>query len=148
MSIFFTSFSFTQETTDSSAVFPLAEGTQPMNMTWLFFKTMGLLVVIILLILISVYLLKKYVFNAGGVSGESGWIRVLGQTQIHPKKILTLVMVLDKVILLGSTDTSVKNLAEFDNLGEIQPFLENLEKKPGVWQENRFLRLIKKNLES
>jgi flagellar biosynthetic protein FliO len=144
----FLEFSFAQEAADSSAVSPLTESAEPLNMTWMFFKTMGLLAVIIILILISVYLIKKYIFNPSDISGESGWIRVLGQTQIHPKKILTLVMVLDRVILLGVTDSHVENLAEFNNTSEIQPLIESLDKKTGVWQDSRFLKLIKRNLES
>ena len=137
-----------QVKSDTAAVMPFSEASQPINMTWLFFKTMGLLVVIIFLIFLSVYLIKKYVFHPNSGTGESGWIRVIGQTQIHPKNILTLVKVLDKIILLGSTDTNVENLAEFNNIPEIQPFLDRMGKKPGTWRENRFLRIIKKNLES
>jgi flagellar biosynthetic protein FliO len=133
---------------DTTGIIPFSESSQPLNMTWLFFKTMGLLVVIIFLILLSVFLIKKYLFNPARGTGESGWIRVLGQTQIHPKNILTLVKVLDKVILLGSTDTSVENLAEFNNIPEVQLYLDRMEKKQGAWRENKFLRIIKKNLES
>lgn len=133
---------------DSSSAVPLNQPAEQINMTWMFFKTMGLLVLIIVLILISVYFIKKYVFNPAGPNGQSGWIRIIGQTQIQPKKVLTLVKVLDKVILLGSTDGNIRSLAEFSNIAELQPFLDNLEKNSGDWRGNRFFRLIKKNLES
>ena len=138
---------FSQTGIDSSAVPPLSKNTQSINMGWLLFKTMGVLVLIILLIFILVYFLKKYFFNSSTAGGDLECIQVLGQTQIRPKKFLALVKVLNRVILVGLTDSSMETLTEFEDTSKIQPYLDKLNKKPGKWNESRFLKIIKKNMQ-
>ncbi len=148
LNILFIVVAFAQSGLDSSGTSPAKEHAQSINLTWLFFKTMGILILIIALIIATVYLMKKYLFQPTGLSGDKDWIRVLSHTQIQPKKFLTLVRVFDRVILLGSTETTVQRLAEFDNLNEIKPYLDQIEKKFPSGKESRFLGLIKKQIEA
>lgn len=138
---------FGQSTTDSSAAGPASRDPQSLNMGWLLIKTIGILVLIVVLIIVSVHLLKKYVFNGSGSMKDSGWIQILGQFQIQPKKHLALVKVLDRVLLVGVTDSSIQTLAEFDDLSGVQPMLERLQTGAGSWQESRFFGMIKKKLQ-
>ena len=117
-------------------------------MGWLLFKTIAILILIIGLIFVSVYLLKRYVFGGSTLAKDSEWIQILGQIQIQPKKFVTLVRVMNRVILVGSTDSSMDTLAEFGDAASLQPFLEKMKTGPGNWNEGKFLGLFRKNLES
>ncbi len=144
--LFATAVGFAQVSADSSTASPA--NPQTINMGWLLLKTIGFLVLIIALIVVSVYLLKKYVFTGTSRVKDSDWLQVLAQTQIQPKKSLALVKVLDRVVLIGMSDASIQTLAEFENLSSIQSYLEKFEANPGSWNEGTFLGLMKKNLKS
>ncbi|GAB4364588.1 MAG: hypothetical protein Kow0042_03290 [Calditrichia bacterium] len=137
-----------QSGADSSMASPATNPTQSLNMGWLLFKTILILLLIIALIFVLVYLMKRFVFAAQGRNRESNWIQVLGQVQIQPKKFLALVKVIDRVVLVGLTESSVQALAEFDDLNKIQPYLDSMKKSANHWSENRFLGIFKKNLGS
>ncbi len=136
------------QTVDDSSAADISSGAQPVNMGWLLVKTMAILIFIIILIFASVYLLKKYVFGTTGGVKQSDWMQILGQTQIMPKKFLVLVKVMDRILLVGLTDSSMQTIAEFEDETKIKPYLEKLQSKPGSWNESKFLGMIKKNLES
>lgn len=136
-----------QENLDSARVTTPVPSAEPVNMGWMFVKTAAFLILIIALILLTVYLLRKYAFGATGPGKNNGWIQVLGQIQIQPKKYLALVQVLDRVLLVGLSDSAMQTLTEFDDLEKIQPFLESLKRQPSAWNERNFLEIFKKNLQ-
>jgi len=136
-----------QESLDTARVVSPVNSPEPLNMGWLFIKTAAFLVLIVALILVTVFLLKKYVFGASAFGKNVEWIQVLGQIQIQPKKYLTLVQVLDRVLLVGLSDSAMQTLAEFDDLDKIQPFLDSLKQQPSAWNEGKFLEIFKKNLQ-
>ena len=146
--LFFIEALFAQSGADSTTVAPAESSPQTINIGWMLFKTIGILFLIIILILLLVFLLKKYVFRSSLRGKESDWIQILGQVQIQPKKFLTLVKVLDRVILVGMTDSSMVSLAEFEDLEKIEPLLETITRKPAAFNEGNFLGLFRKNLES
>ena len=137
---------FGQNFADSSAVG--AGQPEPLNMGWMLFKTMGMLILIIALIFVTVFVLKKYVYGNSFQSAGSEWIRVLGQIQIQPKKYLALVQALNKVVLISITDVGVETLAEFESLDQIQPMLDEMQEKTGNNVDQKFLGLFRKKLES
>lgn len=139
---------FAQSGADSTAVAPVKSSPQTINMGWMLFKTIGVLFLIVALILLLVFLMRRYVFNSPLSGKDSDWIQILGQVQIQPKKFLTLVKVLDRVVLVGMTDSSIVSLAEFNDPGKIEPFLETIARKPAVFNQGNFLGLFRKKLES
>lgn len=145
--LFFSPLVFLQEGLDTARVVSPVPSPEPLNMGWLLVKTAAFLILIVALILVSVYLLKKYVFGASAFGKNAEWIQVLGQIQIQPKKYLALVRVLDKVLLVGFSDSTMQTLTEFDDPEKIQPFLDRLEQQPSAWSEGRFLEIFKKNLQ-
>jgi flagellar biosynthetic protein FliO len=142
--LFLATISAAQTASDSTA----AVSPESIGMGWLLFKTIAILILIIGLIFVSVYLLKRYVFGGSTLAKDSEWIQILGQIQIQPKKFVTLVRVMNRVILVGSTDSSMDTLAEFGDAASLQPFLEKMKTGPGNWNEGKFLGLFRKNLES
>ncbi|GAB4337280.1 MAG: hypothetical protein Kow0037_19820 [Calditrichia bacterium] len=119
-----------------------------MNMGWLLFKTIAILGIIIILIFAGVYFLKRFVFGANAKAGDTHWIKVLGQIQLHPRQTLSLIQVMDRVILVGITESSMQTLTEFENPEEIRPYLEGLQNQGSQWAAGRFKGIFKKHLES
>lgn len=79
-------------------------------------RTLISLIIIVGLVYLSVFGLKRYVFRnkrGGGLP-----IRVLGSSLLGPKKMIYLVEIEDRRLVLGVTDASISTLAE-------------LEKEPG-----------------
>lgn len=119
-----------------------------MNMGWLLFKTVAILGIIIILIFAGVYFLKRFVFGANTKAGDTHWIKILGQIQLHPRQTLSLIQVMDRVILVGITESSMQTLTEFNDPEEIRPYLEGLQSQGGQWTAGRFKGIFKKHLES
>jgi flagellar biosynthetic protein FliO len=99
-----------QDTTRPEIPFPERPGLVGLTLKLLFS-----LVLIIFLIWLSIYLIKKTSMAKGlGLQfGGSGLIEVLERGYIAPKKAVYIVKVGGKVLALGVTDTSITTLAEF-----------------------------------
>ena len=107
------------------------------------------LCLIIGLIYISLYLLKKYVYRT--VSDKSdGIFQILESTSIAPKKSLVLVKVLNRLLVLGISESQINTLTEFeetavsDQLTKIQA--TNLARSGVNFQTQlgNFLRKVKR----
>lgn len=132
----------------SAAAHKLPETSQPLNMGWMLFKTAAVLALIIVLIFVSVYLLKKYVYRGFTSADNSDWIKVLSQFQIQPKKFIALVQVFDRLLVVGITDASIRTLSEISDPQTIQAYLEQMTKAPENWRGNKFLDMLKKNFQT
>ncbi|MBI4531941.1 MAG: flagellar biosynthetic protein FliO [Candidatus Latescibacteria bacterium] len=99
-----------QDTTRPEIPFPERPGLVGLTL-----KLLVSLVLIIFLIWLSVYLIKKTSMAKGlGLQfGGSGLIEVLERSYIAPKKAIYIIKVGGKVLALGVTDTSITTLAEF-----------------------------------
>ena len=75
---------------------------------------MGLFLGLIIgLIYVSLYLLKRYVYRP--ISNNSGGVfQILESTSIAPKKSLLLVKVLDRLLVLGVSESQINALAEIE----------------------------------
>jgi flagellar biosynthetic protein FliO len=85
------------------------------SLVGLMLKLLFSLAIIIFLIWLSVYLIKKTSMAKGlGLQfAGSGLIEILERSYIAPKKAIYIVKVGGKVLAIGVTDTSMTTLAEF-----------------------------------
>jgi len=85
---------------------------------WAVLKIFFLLGVVILLIWAAVWALKK--LSPQVASGRAGGIvRILSTTYLGPKRAFILVEVLDRIMLVGITESDIRLLAEFNDAQEV-----------------------------
>lgn len=70
---------------------------------------------IIFLMLIVFYVLKRFYQPAFGSANSSGVMRIYGQLQIQPRKTIYIVRVLNKVLVIGASENSLTVLSEIND---------------------------------
>ncbi len=70
---------------------------------------------IIFLMVIVFYMLKKFYPQISGSSNSSVSMRVYAQLQLQPRKAIYLVRVLNKVLILGTSEGSLTVLSEISD---------------------------------
>ncbi|MFO8032374.1 MAG: flagellar biosynthetic protein FliO [Desulfohalobiaceae bacterium] len=78
-------------------------------------KVAGSLLLLLGLILLGFYLLKRFGPRAGLRFAAGEQIKLLGQVSLGPKRQLVLVRFLNRLLLLGVTETNIQLLAEADD---------------------------------
>ncbi len=72
------------------------------------------LCVVVAIIYLTVFLLKKLSGSRAGGTGRGKTVQVIEQTYLAPKKSVCLLKLADRAVLVGITDTSINLLTEFD----------------------------------
>lgn len=83
------------------------------NLGSMIFKGLFSLVIVFALIIGFALFLKKFVYNRNGFHVSGGLVKVVSTTFIGPKKSIHLIKVMDKILVVGVTDTQMQTLAEF-----------------------------------
>lgn len=74
----------------------------------------GALVLIIVIIYLSVWLMKKY--SGGKIAGVGNLISVIERRHLAPKQALYLIKVGEKHLLIGASDSGLQKLSDIDDL--------------------------------
>ena len=124
---------------DSSAAgSPIFSGTTFPDTGSLLLRTSGALLLVVALIFVVIFLLRRYVFSRSGSGPGLGEVRVLNTTFLGPKKSIHLVKVLNRVLVLGVSDTQMATLSEF-KAEEAEEFLVRNESER---KEHSFARIL------
>ena len=75
-------------------------------------------IVIALIIIFFVFLKWRYGFS-GGVKGNRKYIQVVESRSLGPKRYLYLVKVVDKLLVIGSTNDGLSLLSEMNDDGKV-----------------------------
>jgi len=75
-------------------------------------------IVIVLIIIFFLFLKWRYGFS-GGVKGNRKYIQVVEYRSLGPKRYLYLVKVVDKLLVLGSTNEGLSLLSEMNDDGKV-----------------------------
>ncbi len=87
---------------------------------WMAFgRTFGMLFLVLALLILVFYLIKKY-SNARGLKGSKNFIKVLTIHHLSPKEKLVLVDVLGDTILIGVTSSNITKISSFDKNVDLQ----------------------------
>jgi len=86
--------------------------------------------IVIGLLLLFLYLLRRFLFRPMGVISSGGQFEMLQQFHLGPRKSICLVKVYDRLFLLGVTESSVTRLSEIDNPEEVAKILAQLKASP------------------
>ncbi len=105
---------------------PEGQAPQPTavpNMGWLVVKTLVLLALIIGLIFVLTWGMKKVLGRNLGLPGQEGWFQILARVPLHQNQFIALVRVVDRVMVLGITEHSITNLGEIPDSPALQEML-------------------------
>ncbi|MFH1194292.1 MAG: flagellar biosynthetic protein FliO [bacterium] len=105
------------------------------------FKIFFVLVLLLGVMYVLLYLVKKYFYSFDTKSSRNVKIEVVSTQAIMPKKYVSVIKVLDKIFILGVSDHSVSLIDKIDG---IPPELIAAVKPAG--KEGNFLELLKKNM--
>jgi len=87
--------------------------TSSSDMWFAFARTFSMLFLVLALLILAFYLVKKY-SNAKGGRGSGNFIKVLCVHHLSPKEKLVLLNVLGDTILIGVTSTNISKISSFD----------------------------------
>lgn len=73
-------------------------------------KTFSVLFILLALILIALYLVKRFWPIGAGLNGSNRWLNIIATAPIAPKKMISLVEVAGEVIVLGITEQHITML--------------------------------------
>jgi flagellar biosynthetic protein FliO len=74
----------------------------------------GALLLIIVIIYLSVWLMKKY--TGGKIAGGGNLITIVERRHLAPKQALYLVKIGEKHLLIGASDSGLQKLSDIDDL--------------------------------
>jgi flagellar protein FliO/FliZ len=83
-------------------------------MEWVLAKTLLSLAAVLGLMIGVVFLLKKFVYGSGTQSSAQVDIRVMGSRSLSPKKSISVVRVMGKVLVVGLSEQGISLLTELD----------------------------------
>lgn len=83
-------------------------------MSWVIVKTFLSFGLILFLMAVLFYALKKFYPNFSGSSQQGLIMRIYGKLQIQPRKSIYIVRVLNKVLVLGVSENSISVLSELN----------------------------------
>jgi flagellar protein FliO/FliZ len=92
-------------------------------------KTFSTLAIMLAVILIGFYLVKRYWPKAAGLMGSHQWVKVITATSIAPKKMISLVEVGHEILVLGLTDSHISLLTKVTDEQMIHSLKASLGKK-------------------
>lgn len=127
---------FAADSTSTKASIPLGTGF-PGGFEMLL-RTAGSLLLVALLVIGVVFVLRRYVFNRNGFGNTEGAIKILNSTFLGPKKSIHLVKVLNRVLVLGISESGIQTLSEF-NADEVESLLVKKIQEP---KEQTFSKLL------
>ncbi|MFH1081208.1 MAG: flagellar biosynthetic protein FliO [Pseudomonadota bacterium] len=78
---------------------------------WSFFKMLAALAVVIALMIVAMYFMKKYFFHSLPDANGSALINIISTRHLSPKHSIMLVEVLGQVILLGVSNQQMSMLS-------------------------------------
>ncbi len=92
------------------------------------------LAVVVAIIYLTVFLLKKLSGNRMGGVGRGRTVQVIEQTYLAPKKSVCLLKLADRAVLVGITDNNITMLTEFDWDSLPEDIIMKTSRIPGGFQ--------------
>jgi len=114
-------------------------------MDGLFLQAFGSLVLVVTLIFAVLYLLKKFVirdFSAGKKNITE--FKIIGQVMLQPKKYISIIKVVDRILIIGLTDNNINLLSEITDLDAVKSIETSFN--AGKSDNKKFLDHLKSNL--
>lgn len=101
---------------------------------WSFFKMLAALAIVIALMIIAMYFIKKYFFHSLPEMSGSAMINVVSTRHLSPKNSLMLVEVLGQVMLVGISSQQMSMLSHINDPAAMEK-IKNARLKEGLFSE-------------
>jgi|GEM_PF-1513197 len=141
LTVFFSISALAQTTAVDSTVVPSGTEYSP-SLAGIIFKLIASMILIVGLIYLSMYLIKKVNNRAvgGGIVGDT--VKVIGRIFISPKQSLYLVKIGHRYAILGATESNINMITELNDQ-EARDF-DNRENKPAsITTGSKFAEIFK-----
>jgi flagellar protein FliO/FliZ len=99
-------------------------------MEWIVAKTFLSLAAVIALMIGVVFVMKKYVYGSQGSSSNTIEMKIVGTIMLQPKRSVSVLKVMNKVLIVGVTEQGIQALGEIDDEQSLQEISETLVRKP------------------
>ena len=100
-------------------------------MEWILVKTLLSLLAVVALMVGLLLVLKKYVYAGRLGSSSTVEIKVLGQRTLQPKRSVYVLKVMNKLIVVGSSENGLQTLTEIADTESLAEVEEKL-----TWQQD------------
>ena len=104
-------------------------------------RTFSILFILLAVILIGSYLVKRFWPKGSGFMGSNQWIKVIAASYIAPKKTISLVEVAGEMLVLGLTDSQITMLTKINDehmISHIKKCQEKNNVKSPFYQQFKF----------
>jgi flagellar protein FliO/FliZ len=113
-------------------------------MNGLLLQTLGSLALVVILIFVILFILKKYVYRDYGHGKSSAYLKILGHLVIQPKKFIYIIKIFDKILIIGVSENNINVLSEINDSESVQK-IEGLLTVKTTGSRN-FLDYLKSNI--
>ncbi len=100
-------------------------------------KVVTALMIVLSLMLVIYYFVKKYLLKDGSLLGMDKQIKVLSTSYIAPKKSINLIEVAGEILVLGVTATNINLLTKIENKEVVEKIKEKKESSLVNWKKNK-----------
>lgn len=98
-------------------------------MDWLIFKTFSTLLLIIGLMFVILFVVRKYLYAKPHFANEN--MKILTSMNLQPKKAIYLIKAFNKIMLIGVSDNAIASLGEITDSDVLQELEAAVEKQQG-----------------
>ncbi|MDL1893676.1 hypothetical protein FBQ87_12440 [Sphingobacteriales bacterium CHB3] len=104
-------------------------------MEWIVVKSLLSLGAVILLMIGVVFVMKKYVYGRQSSSSQIVEMKVIGTLMIQPKRSVSVIKVMDKILVIGLSEDGMQSLGEISDAKSLSRIDERLagESAQGGW---------------
>lgn len=104
-------------------------------MEWIVVKTFLSLAAVIGLMIGVVFVMKKYMYGGKSSSANIVDMKVIGTMMLQPKRTVSVLKVMDKVLIIGVTEAGMETLGEISDRESVQEIDRKIaaQSTPSSW---------------
>ncbi len=99
-------------------------------MEWIILKTLLSLAAVIALMVAVVLVMRKFMYGQQAATSAIIDMKVIGTMMLQPKRSVSLVKVMNKVLIIGITEDGMRTLGEIADAESLQQIEEKLAEQP------------------
>lgn len=100
-------------------------------MEWVVVKTLLSLAAVLALMGAVVFVMKRFLLGGRSSSSHIVEMRVLGTMMLQPKRVISVVKVMNKVLILGVSEHGMQTLGELNDERSLQQIADKLAARNG-----------------
>lgn len=108
-------------------------------MEWIVVKTFVSLAAVIALMVGVVFVMKKYLYGGKSSSANIVDMKVIGTMMLQPKRSVSVLKVMDKVLIIGVTEAGMETLGEINDRESVKEIDKKIAAQsiPSSWSTKK-----------